>query len=212
MNHLIRQLYDNTIQNDYHFAYGGIVDEKVYATQEKKLLFLLKEVIDESRAETWSLVDFINKQISSNSFLTIWKRVGELSYGLHNRFPPYHSDVTNSFHDRHIAEGLRSIAMTNLKKTGGSNQSDIQEIREHAKRNKELLQSELRIMKPDLVVCGGTFNIVCEVFEIDASISNSGARTAKWGDMVFIEFVHPGYYMLSPKIMYAYFKEVINQL
>jgi hypothetical protein len=204
--------YDIFFKGNYHYIYGGVFNEYEYSKLDLKVLFVLKEVIDDSKNEIWSLVDLINNQINEQKFLTIWKRIGELSFGLYNDFPPYHSTVTAMFHNPNISEGLEKLAVINLKKTGGKNQSEMSEIRESAIENRELIIKELEIINPDLFVCGGNFDIVCELLDIKFSYSKSGARIAKFKEKLLIEFLHPGFYMLSPKIMYAYFKEVMNNL
>ncbi|MEO3947886.1 hypothetical protein [Gorillibacterium sp. CAU 1737] len=201
--------YDLFFKEVPHYVYGGVVQEERYAEQKTKLLFLLKEVIDETKNDKWSLVELIDKQIQEMKFLTIFKRLGELSYGFHHGFPPYNTGVTQP---ACIKEGLENLALINLKKTGGQNVSNMDEIRTHAFANKALLLQELEIIAPDLVICGGTFDVICEVLGVPYTHSDSGARVARYPNMLLVEFLHPGFYMLSPKILYAYFKEVMTHL
>jgi len=210
INEILRQEYDRFFNGAGHYVYGGVFNEHEYCEQKIKLLFILKEVIDENKDERWSLVDLVSKQIEDQKFLTIFKRMGELSFGHNQGFPPYHSAVANMFHNANITEGLEKLAVINLKKTGGGNISELSEIREHALENRELIHKEIEIINPDLMVCGGNFDIVCELLDIPFTVSNSGARIAKYKGKLLLDFLHPGYYMLSPKIMYAYFKEAIN--
>ena len=145
-NQKIKQLYDDFFTNNEHYVYGGIVDEEEYKDSNNRLLFLLKEVIDESKSEHWFLVDLLNDQISKQKFIPMWQRVDEWSFGLHNGFPSYQYHVTGVHKLAIISEGLSKIATTNLKKSGGKNQSRMEEIREEAIKNEMLWTDEIKLI------------------------------------------------------------------
>lgn len=100
---------------------------------------------------------------------------------------------------------------TNLKKSGGAGESDPEVIKSHAIADRELWTTEIEIIRPDFVICGGTFGIVQEVLGFEPSISPSGACTGKALNTLFIDFYHPQY-RISPKVLYAYFKETMQGL
>ena len=51
-----------------------------------------------------------------------------------------------------LYEGLKLFATTNLKKSGGSGQSNYNEILEHARLNSEEWMKEIETLNPMLVV------------------------------------------------------------
>ncbi|EIM08439.1 hypothetical protein A1A1_00943 [Planococcus antarcticus DSM 14505] len=124
-------------------------------------------------------------------------------------FPPYKKLIPS--HSASITDGLLSIATTNIKKTGGAGQSNLKEIKEHARFNKALWMKEIEIMNPDIVICGGTFSIIQEILGFDVTEFDSGANIGKYEDRLFIDFNHP-MYRISPKLFYAYFKETMQTL
>lgn len=155
-----------------HFVTGGVVDEDMFDSSEVKILFILKEVNDIDQKEDWSLVQLIQDQIEAMKFYRIWKTVGLWSFGLQQGFPHY--QTLNYREDLKIADGLREIAITNLKKSGGGGISNYEEIREHARKNKELWVKEIEIIEPDVIICGGTFPIIQEILGFEATTCGSG--------------------------------------
>lgn len=203
-------LYTNwQLTHPGHFVQGGVVDEEMFDRSEVKLLFLLKEVNDTEQKEDWSLVQLIQDQMQEMTFYQIWKTIGLWSFGLQQGFPHYQTLTYRQ--DLHIADGLREIAIINLKKSGGGGVSNYEEIKEHAEKNKELWMKEIEIIHPDVVVCGGTFSIIQEILGFEATPCGSGVLTGKALNTLFIDFYHP-MYRISPKVLYAYFKETMQSL
>lgn len=207
INQKLDVLYQNWQQNHPgHFVTGGVIDENMFNSCEVKLLFLLKEVNDLDRVENWSLVQLMQDQIESMKFYRIWETVGLWSFGLLQGFPPYKS--FNHMKPANITEGLLNIATTNLKKTGGSGESNYEEIRRHAIANKELWMKEIEIIKPTVVICGGTFSIIQEILGFETKTCDSGAQIGEALNTLFIDFYHP-MYRISPRVLYSYFKETM---
>jgi hypothetical protein len=191
-----------------HFVAGGVINEDMYEKSEVKLLYLLKEVNDKKQENNWSLVQLMNDQIQANKYYRIWQTVGLWNFGLLNGLPPYET-LTNK--ETNISKGLLSIATTNLKKTGGLGESNYEELKAHALDNKNLWMKEIEIINPDVVICGGTFSIIQEIVGFDATKCDSGALIGRHKNTLFVDFYHP-MYRISPKVLYAYFKETMKSL
>ncbi|MEK3720580.1 hypothetical protein [Paenibacillus sp. FSL H8-0034] len=202
INSKLSDLYHQYIKPDEHFVAGGVVDEADYENANVKVLMLFKEVNDKGQKENWSLVDLIQQQLNDQSFLPMWKRVGEWNCGLQVGFPQYSTASYN------MNLGLQWLATTNLKKSGGGGQSNYAVIREHAINNVVLWTSEIEIMKPELVICGGTFEIVKEVLGLHTTVSPSGKQVGKALSTTFVQFYHP-MYRISPNVLYSHFKETM---
>lgn len=183
------------------------MNEERFASSKVKVLFLLKEVNDREQKKDWSLVQLIHNQINKMKFLRIWHTVGIWSFALQNGFPAYQTLKLK----HNVRDGLYEIATTNLKKSGGGGTSDFHEIREHAQKNKELWVREIEIIQPDVVICGGTFDIIQDILGFETTTCDSGAKIGKAVNTTFIDFYHP-MYRISPKILYAYFKETMQSL
>lgn len=210
INQELDNLYKKWIRPNEQFVKGGVVDEAMYDSSEVKVLMLLKEVNDPEQEENWSLITLIQDQIHNLKFYPVWERVGEWSFGIGQGFPPYQK-IVGSLREANITEGLLNIATTNLKKSGGTGESDYEVLRKHAIDNKELWTKEIEIIRPDIVVCGGTFQIVQEILGFEYKKCASGANFGQAIGMKFLDFYHP-MYRISPKVLYAYFKETMIAL
>lgn len=206
VNQDLESLYNKWRNEGSHFVSGGVIDEQMFDTAEVKMMMLLKEVNDTEQVENWSLVKLIQDQIERGQFYPTWKRVGEWSFGLEQGFPYY-----QKIYEYNIPEGLINIATTNLKKSGGSGESDNEIIKNHAIEDKELWTNEIEIIQPDVVICGGTFPIVQDILKFDVQSCGSGALFGRALNTTFIGFYHPQY-RISPKVLYSYFKETMQSL
>ncbi|ARF14911.1 hypothetical protein [Sporosarcina ureae] len=208
INQQLSQLYTNwKDENTGHFVSGGVVDEARYAQCETKVLYLLKEVNDPDQESDWSLVDFIRSQIQTSTFYRSTGILGIWNFGLQHGLPSHQSIIAEQ--KKNMADGLSSIAITNLKKSGGGGSSNMDEILLQAEYAKELWMEEIELIHPDIGVCCGTFSVVKSVVGFQTEVCDSGAL---YGDALgtrFVEFVHP-MYRISPKIMYAHFKETMQ--
>ncbi|PIC86116.1 hypothetical protein CSV72_09880 [Sporosarcina sp. P20a] len=190
-----------------HFVGGGIVNEEWYESCETKVLYLLKEVNDEKQNGNWSLVYFIRKQIEELKFYRTMVILGLWSSSMQQGFPSYNSILERK--EKNIAEGLSSLAITNLKKSGGKGSSNMADVKSYAIVSKELWIKEIELINPDIVLCCGTFSIVREILDFQTEVCESGALYGDAFGTRFVEFTHP-MYRISPKINYAYFKETMK--
>ena len=57
----------------------------------------------------------------------------------------------------------KKIAIINLKKSDGTETSDIDEIMQSTLADKAEILEEMRIIDPDVIVCGSTSSLIKEV-------------------------------------------------
>lgn len=86
-------------------------------------------------------------------------------------------------------------------------------ILDTAKECKELWIKEIEIMKPDLIVCGGTYNFIKGPLRLTDIQLGTGGRFAKLFDRncIIIDMNHPAY-RISPVLFYAFFKDCILEI
>lgn len=140
------------------FIPDGIVSEEHWNKSDIKILFVLKEAY--SKDKKWNnLLGYINDGAENHK---MWKRISEWCYGIFNtttdKIPPYdeacnHMDI------------LKSIAVLNIKKSAGKESSNGDEIREYALFDREEIKEEIRLINPDIIVCGGTFSVFDEIYD-----------------------------------------------
>ncbi len=214
MNNELNKLYKAQGRKD--FIPCGIPYEETYLQSRPRVVFLMKEV--NSKNLGWDLPNFLRSQIKKGtddrSIYRTWKPVGMWSYGIQNNFPSFNIVKSNVI----IAEGLRSIAMTNLKKSRGGTVSTNKDIRMHTLKDKELWIKELEIMNPDIIVCCATLPYIQHILGLECKLVSkdklapNGYYYAKWEinghNALLVGFYHPGAHF-KWKELYNNFKGVL---
>ena len=78
-----------------------------------------------------------------------------------------------------------------MKKTPGKERSNIKEIKKYADSDFEFLHEEFKLINPEVVVCGGTFSIIKELFEINSHSINNDGKIYFANGRFFIDYWHP---------------------
>jgi len=143
---------------DSQLNLDGIVDCENYAG----VLFLLKEAYSKDDAPgEWNLAGHLAKY----GPWRMWNHVATWTYGLLNTTE---SDIAPfSTLDWETANAnLRKIAVVNLKKVNGRSVSSHDDLQMYVQDNMELLHDEIVCTQPRIIVCGGTFCFLKEIFGI----------------------------------------------
>jgi hypothetical protein len=202
INEKLHDLYIHYYGEDYKkkIIPCGIVDENAYSASKPRIAFVLKE--PHSKDVGWSIPCGLLRNVDRGSlgfekkYAYTWNQAGVWAYAIHNGFRDYKELCKPVL----IAEGIRSIGMTNLKKTGGESVAVPKTIQNHASSDVDLWQHELEIMDPDLIICGRTYKYVVnnlglkgeKIFE-DKDQPYYCARWEINGHSTFIlQFWHPG--------------------
>lgn len=159
MDALYRRYYGDRYRD---IVLCGLVDEAIYESTTPKVVFILKEPHSDHKG--WSIPCELNRNVLNHSkgapleheFMRTWRQAGVWAYSVIHGFGSY----SNLKADLFVAAGLKAIGMTNLKKTGGGASSSFTEISGCASAEKDLWQEEIRVMNPDLIVCGYTYWLV----------------------------------------------------
>jgi len=215
INERLQELYAAQGRSD--FIACGVCDEGAYALSRPRIVFLMREV--NSQDLNWTMPAFLKRQVkrglANGRIYRTWKPVGMWSFGAQHGFPPYPEVRPKPV----IAEGLKAIGMTNLKKSRGKNAANYGAIKRHAREDLQLWTQELKVMNPDVVVCCGIFGLVASLLGIKAERLCSGRlreyRYALWSvdsqNMVLVDFYHPAA-RLKWGDLYHDFAEVGRQL
>ena len=106
-----------------------------------------------------------------------------------------------------MGRGLAS-AIVNVKKSGGTSTSDARDIQSFVERDASLIQEQIRLIDPQIVICGGTWECTQMLWPDATYIYDMVWRTT---DRYFIDFWHPGdwtpeqalYYSLAAILQYS---------
>ena len=219
----LNKLYDEHTKS--RFVRCGIVDEETYNKSRTKVLWLLKDPNDPKEQyrnndwKPWNLPEQIRINIKEKKWKgrQMWKVVGAMTYGLQQENFPSFLESYDNYESKapNICKGLKAIAVTNLKKIEGGGSSKQDEIIISAKDDKDLWSEEIRIMAPDLVVCGGTYNFIKGLLKLSKQNIQAGSEYAThyFGGhkCLLLSMYHPAYH-ISPTLHYAFFKDCIEEL
>ena len=130
----------------------GIVDPETWLVAPRRVLWLLREVNNPKRdwtdllgaLRTWSV------KMERNGRPT-WVPVAKVTYGLLHPAQPWSSFCRRP--DLYLPS-LRSIAVVNVKKTGGGAASKWKELEKAYDVNKDGLRQQIREAKPHVVIGG----------------------------------------------------------
>ena len=153
------------------FVEDGIVNpDKWFSDNQKykgkKILFLLKETHSD---ESWPFVEWLSKLAEfkniDHRILHLWKRVVQWTYGLINTDTQKIAPFCYEEFEHNLSEYINNIAVVNVKKTGGGASANMDVIQVHAKNKnyKDLLKRQIKLIDPDIIVCGYTFGALNEI-------------------------------------------------
>jgi hypothetical protein len=198
-----------------HLVPCGVVDEEAYSSGRPRLCFLLKEPNDPKQSLGWSMRQYLADQTKAFDAGTAkhWQfsvNLGMWSYAARHPNDSY----ADACQGKSISLGLKSLAMTNLKKSGGTGSSSLEEVMRVALETKDLWTQELTIMKPDLVVCGGTFNIAHQLLAPgrQAAIAPSGARFLDHEGIRYLDFSHPARIRIEKPMLFSYLRTALGDV
>ena len=181
--------YESLIENwksarpEYkNFCYDGPLFDELWANSSK-IMFLLKEC-----HEDWYEFRGYEHGPQGNSNL-FWRNIRIWTYIIdeitNNRKPSYNEALKIK------EEPNKSIAYVNLKKNAEKkgNSSDF-DICEYVKKDKDFLLQQIDFIKPNIVLCCGTFKFCNLLYNKIDKISD---RLHLGDNMYFIDFWHPSY-------------------
>ena len=162
----------------------GVFDEARWKSAPLRVLFILKDAYDsENPKEGWDLRQFAHEE----GFNGVTLR--EMSHWVHALFHSDHKYPCNS--SDQLREALLSTASINVKKTPGATYAVNSEIREHAVDFKDLLNEQIELIDPELVVCGSTWWAIKNVIEAPRTSDPTGLVYKTRSGRVFLDFWHP---------------------
>jgi hypothetical protein len=195
-----------------YFVRDGIIDEALWASRKrsqpdfKQVVFLLKDKNRSSKVQERE--DLIRqKDMRINCRLGPWRALGQWAYLLQNSSLKILPDYEKSGAEH--GDACRATAIMNLKKNAGVEKADDALLGEMANRDAKYLCKQLDIIEPDIVLCGGVYDIARNVFpeikSLDLKKSQAGFDVK---GRLWISFYHPGY----SRFMKGGQKELYRQL
>lgn len=166
-----------------NFVKDGIINETEYEILEgKKILFIAKEVNDENIGE-WDYREYWNE-----FYKPFEKRLAQWTYGILEDFPPY-TDLDYATTRMYLTK----MAFMNVKKSAGGTISKNNEILAYIKLNLDLIQNEIFIIDPDIILLGISTEQNRKALFPDVNWVKSveGLLMTKSKNAKIIDFYHP---------------------
>lgn len=180
----------------------GIVDIDRYFKSDIKILWINKEVNSAGDNHAWSLIDVLNNLKSKLKDETGWGNTfTPIIYTLYGIFNQTNWENTPDIVEEYeIAEIIKNIAYINAKKLPGGAKANYNEVRKYSSEN-DILKRQITLFKPDVIICGGTFDILDNIFEeiygeaydnMKAIPNTAKNRIYYNEDIIIFEAYHPG--------------------
>lgn len=196
-------------------CFDGAVDPDHYLAKKPHLLYFLKETNGNNKdgsANTelsdWDYMQWVRDQACMKEPLyrsvyrniAMWSRQFDLFTSGHE---PVIADLIDSnglIINKELCGALYGIALINLKKSWGKEQTDWSQMKRYLEEDplrREILIHQVDTLRPDLVLCGGTFDFVYNIFGSDNPyrqvICEDGQRVDYFrrGNAAFVNCCHP---------------------
>lgn len=197
------------------FISDGIAHPESWFEQEIRPLFVLKEAYDNSgEQKDWDEVKWFltnGEKGSGNKHGIIKRRTWQTlcrwsSYLLGNNY-----DIEPTWEN----ESLRKIALINIKKYGGYEKSNDQDLRKHANKHWKWIYEQINLIKPTIIICGYTgwlldivwqkkFNMPIRKKKIDREVY----EIPEMDNVKLIDFWHPSAWSTKIDLVDAFKKDV----
>lgn len=128
------------------FCRDGIIDEREYEKQSRKVLFIAKEA-NGTDHEEGDEHDFRKEWRYGKPEYRVAKRVAEWSYGILKDFPNYDS-VVNPLDMSY----LQKVAYMNLKKIPGGNRTNNKEFIGCVENDIDFIKKQIAIIAPNIIM------------------------------------------------------------
>ena len=196
-------------------CYDGAVDPSRYFSKRNRLMFLLKETNGNNNngehneiLADWDYMEWVCKQADGSEplYRSVYRNIAMWSkmfnvYANENRELEESEFLDNGsiIIDTSLLDSLRDVAIVNLKKSWGVEQTDWYQMREYLEdtKRKEILLYQMEELKPTIVLCGGTFDFALQLWgkdtEMVEKVTASGQIVSCFikSETIFVQCYHP---------------------
>lgn len=182
----ISEDYSNDKISKNNFIPDGIIDEASYMQSPKKILFIAKEAACLDKTKKTAEENFETAQ--NDGF---WCRRVVLGEEGGTRFSSGLALLANAILNENFEtpekdiSALRYVAFMNINKRGGFTECKTKLLRDYAQNYKDLIDREIKIISPDIIVCCGSGVRDC-LSNVDSCKS-----------VPVLEVYHPSYWLVK---------------
>ena len=185
------------------FDRDGIISPEDWEKSEVKVLVVLKETNHpkDARDKSTNVVEEIRKALNNPDSgwwrKNVLRRVGRWAFGL----TAYSGEVPSFEKARSCGKNsIRSIAYMNMKKSPGGAKTNKMKFDAHVQEYAPYIRRQIELIKPDIVVLGGTFYPVRD--HVFPELERVCERIHRFNGIVFINAFHPAQRKISANKLY----------
>lgn len=196
-------------------CFDGAVDPERYLAKKPRLLFFLKETNGNNNdgsvnteLSDWDYMQWVRDQACMKEPLyrsvyrniAMWSKQFDLFTSGHEPVAADLIDINGLMINEDLCGALYGIALINLKKSWGKEQTDWSQMKRYLEEDplrREILIHQVDTLQPDLVLCGGTFDFVYDIFgsgnPYRQVLCDDGQRIDYFrkGNTTFVSCYHP---------------------
>ncbi len=186
MSELFAVWRPRVMQESDHFVEDGIICPEKWKEASKKILFILKETNDYKK----SMCNLINEACTTRPRSGMWgsptfHNIGRWAYGLLS-YPEsiwaYKAANTNR------KGSIPYCSFINVKKTTGG-RTATSSVEKSAKEYSSFLRKQIEIIKPEIIVFGGTYQIMKD--HVLPELQKVSTRIHAYHNIICINAFHP---------------------
>lgn len=185
--------------HDNCIVWDGIINYDEWFKNNLKIMFLLKEAFSKNNETEWNIAEAINEDngifyVGNQANQAMQNRVAEWAYAVDEGIND-NSITKEEALNKHREKPRKSMlkaAWVNIKKIDGIQYSNSTDLTTFVKRNNKLLKEQIGLINPNIILCGGTFNLAKkELFENSFSKIKGTEYCYDWNGKLLIKFRHP---------------------
>lgn len=217
-------------------CFDGVVDPARYFINKKRLMFLLKETNgnknngerNESLSD-WDYMEWVRKQSDACEPLyrsvyrniAMWAKMFDVCANEHRELVTSEFiDDSGIIVDKRLLTSLKNIAIVNLKKSWGTEQTDWYQMKQYLEDSsrRKILLHQIEELRPTIVLCGGTFDFAQQIFGKGCAVlekeSPSGQKICFFEaeNTIFVQCYHPSRPGWSRHESFEHIKNIFNAI
>lgn len=169
----------------------GVINSALYDAAQKKIMWILKEPVDEDGECCWNLAAMLNEEDGEGlNSRASWRRIAYASFSLLTGKP--WGDAPWIYDSDEVPNALKSTAWVNISKTAGDSRSN-QWLEGRSSLWRSIVMRQIEAFQPDIIVLCGTESYMREDLGLTeaSNYSNGFVNGYKEGYRLVLSAYHP---------------------
>jgi uncharacterized protein YfkK (UPF0435 family) len=200
-------------ENDRSIISDGVMQADEYFSKEIRLAWVIKEAYEEKDGTGggWSYFDLYDKANFDITNHSLFRKIIKTSYSIHNDFIKGENMDEIDFEMKQI---IKKVAIINTQKLPAKNYSRTngKDLKESINKYSDLLERQLKLINPNVIIFGGTFQYYKDLLKFeDSEIVKGNVKYISKGDKLYIDAYHPSYWQISEEEYVNYIASVVEK-